>query len=181
MFRFRKQFIFKRLTSSLSIQLNEKIVESLDQKTQTPLKKLVLELQNKHPDHILLIQNGMFYEIYDSGGYLDHVSNILGLKVAIKKNIRNGFPKFAGFPCVSLKSNLEALLKNNKTVAVVDQFLCPLPAENIDRKITRIYTPGTIIEDADLNENSFLLAISCNQDQVGISWLDVNTGQVQLI
>jgi DNA mismatch repair ATPase MutS len=93
---------------------------------------------------------------------LDEVAQILGIRVGNRKNVKNPeFSRQAGFPTYAANSHIQMLLKYNYTVAIVDQVGENALQSYQDRRITRIITPGTIIEDSQLEsaDNNFLLSI----------------------
>lgn len=148
--------------------------------------------QEQYPSHILLCQVGSFYEIYDTGN-LDMVSSILNLRIAKHKHKSNSIgytsPRFAGFPVSSLKHNLNVLLKENFSIAIVDQYGKHKLHDHIVRKISRVITPGTLLADEDLigTENNFLLSLYVQIDKkpsktlkIGMAYLDVTTGEFLL-
>ena len=151
----------------------------------TNLKREIDDIQAKYPSHILLIQVGMFYEIYDCNGYLEEIAELLGLRIANhQKGIdnENRYTKFAGFPMHQLKTYVNILIKKGKTVGIVDQFVPDQNTGIIRRKITRILTPGTLLEedfDGIESQNNFLLSIHAEpgSSKVGLSWIDVTTGE----
>ena len=156
-------------------------VQQLVAPTYTRLIQEIADLQRQNPDHVMLVQVGSFYEIYDLGGYLDEVSRMLGLRIAVQK-LRKDPVRFAGFPMVSLRDYLTALLQNGKTVALVHQVGRDYLGGNktLKRAVTRIVTPGTILEDdGAMNgaENSFLLSIAGPTARLGLAWMDVSTGE----
>ena len=157
-------------------------------RSKTPLKREIDELQMKNPDHILLVQVGMFYEIY--GAYVDEIASILGLRIGIHKGAEGSdhrFSRFAGFPTVSLRTHLDVLLKSGKTVAICDQVKQP-SSDYIYRKVTRIVTPGTMVDDSDLDvDNNFLLSVfpqrqsnKTGSSKFGLAYLDVSTGEFNI-
>lgn len=156
-------------------------------KTHTNLKKQIDAIQAQHPTHILFVQVGMFYEIY--GEYMEEMASLLGLRVAVHKSSSNEtedhrYHKFTGFPMISLRNHLDTLLANGKTVAIVDQLRPIPPSTTILRKVTRIITPGTLVDENDLkdNDNNFLLSVYPTEkgNSVGLAWLDVSTGEFNL-
>jgi MutS domain I len=131
----------------------------------TSLKREIDQLQTQYPNHVLLVQVGMFYEIYNN---VDEIAQILGLRIANNKTRHDGqdcFNRFAGFPTISLKSHLECLVQHGKTVAIAtQQKQSPPQSDVIIRKVTRIVTPGTMIDELDSKdqENHYLLSLfSC--------------------
>jgi DNA mismatch repair ATPase MutS len=95
-----------------------------------------------------------------------------------------------GFPLVHLQKHLNTLVqRSNLFVALCEEFPRPVPPgakPMYDRRVARIVTPGTLIDEPFLNhyENNYLLAISSNtshslegRDDVGLAWIDVSTGE----
>jgi len=95
----------------------------------------------------------------------------------------------AGFPVQHLDKYLKVLVQQNKRfVAMCEEFRKPgVPQTNFertfDRRVTRVLTPGTLIDESFLNhyENNYLLAVGRPEDvdglRLGLAWLDVSTGE----
>ncbi|KAL5032685.1 MutS protein 1 [Batrachochytrium dendrobatidis] len=156
--------------------------------TLTPLMQEISDLQKHNPEHILLVQVGSFYEIYDIGGYLDEIAGLLSLRIATMKGKRDPV-RMAGFPMHCYKDYVTSLINNGKTVALVQQVGkdYSISSKSFVRAVTRIITPGTMIDDnmaSDVAENSFLLSIvspvvvsSLQKSKIGLAWMDVSTGE----
>lgn len=94
-----------------------------------------------------------------------------------------------GFPLVHLDKHLKVLVQQNKRfVAMCEEFPCHSEGtRTFDRRVTRVVTPGTLIDEPFLNpfENNYLLAIGIQgtgealrtDSQVGLAWIDVSTGE----
>ncbi|KAJ1817257.1 MutS protein 1, partial [Coemansia sp. RSA 2675] len=119
------------------------------------------EYRQKYPDCVLLVRVGDFYELYfeqadDIGGH------ILGLQVVDKK-FRAGSVRFTGFPARSLLRYVEILVvRHGLSVALCEQFQEPM-RRSFTRKVTRIITPGTLIDDqclTDTRVHNYILCIA---------------------
>lgn len=91
---------------------------------------------------------------------------------------------FAGFPLQHLDRHLATLVNDHGfAVAICEEFLNDNNDEKIKfkRRVTRIITPGTLIDESFLQQdkNNFLLAISLDEktNHVGLAWIDITTGQ----
>jgi DNA mismatch repair protein MutS len=154
-------------------------------RTPTQLKREIDSIQFKYPQHILLVQVGMFYEIYDCGNYLDTIAQLLDLRIGIHKSsigADHRYSRFAGFPMSQLRNYLKPLIANGYTVAIVNQLEPDSITNQIKRRVSRIITPGTVLdEDMDLRvDNNFLLSIylkTAKSRSIGMSWIDVSTGE----
>lgn len=176
--RYATRVPLKKIKISIASANNPPVIE---ERQPTKLKKELDALQSQHPNHILLVQVGMFYEIYDCGNYLDEVSNLLNLRIAHHKSSDSindhRYMRFAGFPMVSLKSYLPTLLTSGKSVAIVNQTVKDSLSNTVSRRVARIITPGTVLDELDTltNENNFILAIRSNHStrskRIGLTWL----------
>lgn len=116
------------------------------------------------------------------------VSKLLNIKLT-SKSWGGQRVLMCGFPILHLHKYLRILVKKNKRcVAMCEEFLRePLkgPKSGFDRRVVRIVTPGTLIDEPFLNadENNYLLSVGtmgpleCTTDAVGLSWIDVSTGE----
>lgn len=89
-----------------------------------------------------------------------------------------------GFPLLQLERHLKVLIRGHqRNVALCEEF--KLAEGRFERRVTRVLTPGTLIDEAFLNpyENNFVLSIGCSTnsvdagDPIGLSWMDVSTGE----
>ncbi|KAF9586684.1 DNA mismatch repair ATPase msh1 [Lunasporangiospora selenospora] len=149
-------------------------------KKTTPLRKQIIELEATHPDCVLLIRVGEFYELYDHNAV--ECGHLLGLKIATKVFGSESVP-FTGFPIRQLDRHLETLVgKHSLKVALCEQFHDGVRGNSrtFRRSVHRIITPGTLIDEQflDQTENNWLLAVASDRSSrlLGLSWLDLSTG-----
>lgn len=145
----------------------------------TPMMKQFYDLKAKHPDAVLLFRCGDFYETYMEDAVT--ASRILGLTLTHRSNKgRTGQTEMAGFPHHALDTYLPRLVRAGKRVAICDQLEDPkLTKKLVKRGITELVTPGVVLGDSVLNsrENNFLAAIHFGKSSIGISLLDISTGE----
>jgi len=142
----------------------------------TPMMKQFLDLKEQYYDCILLFRAGDFYEtFYDDAKVAAKVLNITLTK--------RGDTPMAGVPYHSIKPYIKKLIENNFKVALCEQLEDPkLTKGLVKRGVTRIITPGTILEDEYLssNENNFIFCIYNPKnisEKYGISLVDITTGE----
>jgi len=143
----------------------------------TPMMKQYQQSKNEIPDDaILLFRMGDFYEMFfEDASKASAIMNITLTK-------RGGVP-MAGFPYHSLEKHLPILLKAGVKVAIAEQMEDPKLAKGlVKRQITRVITPGTIIDDAALmpDKNNFLVAIVFSKNKFGLASLDISTGEFKV-
>ena len=145
---------------------------------ETPMMKQFNEIKEKHPDAILLFRVGDFYETFERDAI--DASEILGITLTRRANGSASFIELAGFPHHALDTYLPKLVRAGRRVAICDQLEDPKTTKTlVKRGVTELVTPGVSINDNILNhkENNFLCAIHFDRKQLGISFLDISTGE----
>ena len=145
----------------------------------TPMMKQFHDLKAKHPDAILLFRCGDFYETYCDDAVT--ASQILGITLTRRNNGKSSSPtEMAGFPHHALDTYLPRLIRAGHRVAICDQLEDPkLTKKLVKRGITELVTPGVAMSDNVLSarENNFLAAVNFGKQAVGLSLLDISTGE----
>ncbi len=139
----------------------------------------------KYPDAMLLFRVGDFYETF--GEDAKKAAEILGIILTKRGAGSDSETALAGFPHHSLNTYLPKLVKAGMRVAICDQLEDPKMTKTIvKRGVTELVTPGVSLNDEVLQskKNNFLAAIhfhtsirSATNKQIGISFLDVSTGE----
>ncbi len=151
----------------------------MDNAPLTPMMKQYREAKAQiPPDAILLFRLGDFYEMF----FEDAVKASTIMELTLTK--RNGYA-MCGFPYHALPTQLPRLLAANVKVAIAEQTEDPKFATGIvKRAITRIITPGTVVDSSALNpaENNFLIALSSSKDGAknALASLDISTGEFKV-
>ena len=144
----------------------------------TPMMKQFHDLKAKHPDAVLLFRCGDFYETYCADAIT--ASQVLGITLTKRNNKGNAATEMAGFPHHALDTYLPRLIRAGFRVAICDQLEDPkLTKKLVKRGITELVTPGVAMGDNVLNsrENNFLAAIHFGKASLGLSLLDISTGE----
>jgi DNA mismatch repair protein MutS len=145
---------------------------------ETPLMKQYNEIKRKYPDACLLFRVGDFYETFGEDAV--RASKILGIVLTKRGAGSETETALAGFPHHSLNTYLPKLVKAGLRVAICDQLEDPKMTKTIvKRGVTELVTPGVSMNDEVLNSksNNFLAAIYFGKKNIGISFLDVSTGE----
>ena len=144
----------------------------------TPMMKQFFDLKAKHPDAVLLFRCGDFYETYCEDAIT--ASKILGITLTRRNNGASAGSEMAGFPHHALDTYLPKLVRAGRRVAICDQLEDPkLTKKLVKRGITELVTPGVALNDNVLNykENNFLAAVHFGKTAMGVSFLDISTGE----
>lgn len=145
---------------------------------ETPLMKQYNEIKAKYPDACLLFRVGDFYETFGEDAV--RASKILGIVLTKRGAGSETETALAGFPHHSLNTYLPKLVKAGLRVAICDQLEDPKMTKTIvKRGVTELVTPGVSMNDEVLQAkvNNFLASIYFNSKSIGISFLDVSTGE----
>ena len=135
-------------------------------------------IKNRYPDAMLLFRVGDFYETF--GEDAKKAAGVLGITLTKRGAGSETETALAGFPHHSLNTYLPKLVKAGMRVAICDQLEDPKMTKTIvKRGVTELVTPGVSLNDEVLQTktNNFLAAVHFDKKQLGISFLDVSTGE----
>ena len=136
------------------------------------------EIKRKYPDACLLFRVGDFYETFGEDAI--RASKILGIVLTKRGAGSETETALAGFPHHSLNTYLPKLVKAGLRVAICDQLEDPKMTKTIvKRGVTELITPGVSMNDEVLQSrsNNFLASVYFGKKQLGVSFLDVSTGE----
>ncbi len=157
---------------------NSKNLAKSKAKKVTPLMKQYNAIKTKYPDAMLLFRVGDFYETF--GNDAVKAAGVLGITLTKRGAGSDSETALAGFPHHSLNTYLPKLVKAGMRVAICDQLEDPKMTKKIvKRGVTELVTPGVSLNDEVLQskKNNFLAAVHFDKKQLGISFLDVSTGE----
>lgn len=132
----------------------------------------------KYPDAMLLFRVGDFYETF--GEDAKKAAKVLGIILTKRGAGSETETALAGFPHHSLNTYLPKLVKAGMRVAICDQLEDPKMTKTIvKRGVTELVTPGVVLNDEVLQSktNNFLASIHFGEKLLGVSFLDVSTGE----
>jgi len=145
----------------------------------SPLMEQYYREKKLYPDTLLLFRVGDFYETFAEDAVIVARDLNITLTSRQKDDEGNKIP-LAGVPYHALEVYLAKLIRAGHKVAICDQVEDPKLAKGlVKREITRVVTPGTIIEPALLDEscNNFLASVVQDAGRMGLAFVDVSTGE----
>src|SRR5207244_941373 len=145
----------------------------------TPAMKQYWAAKLAHPDAILLFRLGDFYEIFFQDAI--EAAPIMGITLT-SRPMREGRQPMCGVPHHSWQTYVGRLLRAGKKVVLGDQGEAATGKQVVKREITRVLTPGTVLDDAYLEPGSsnWLVAAWTQGVEAGLAACDVSTGELQL-
>lgn len=148
----------------------------------TPMMQQYLRIKADHQDKLLFYRMGDFYELF-----FDDARKVAGLLniTLTRRGQSNGSPiPMAGVPYHAAESYLAKLIKLGESVAICEQIGDPATSKGpVERQVVRIVTPGTVSDEALLEErrDNLLVAIAAQQQQFGLAILDITNGRFYIL
>lgn len=140
----------------------------------TPLMTQYYDVRSKYPGIILFFRLGDFYEMFDEQA--KEVSAILGLTLTA----RHGVP-MCGIPYHAANNYIVRLLAAGKKIGICEQTSTASDKNTklFERRVTRIITPGTVMEDTllDANQSNYLVQVSIFPSGWALACVEVSTGE----
>ena len=147
----------------------------------TPLMRQYFAAKAEYPDTLVFFRMGDFYELfYDDAR---RAARLLDITLT-QRGASAGAPiPMAGVPYHAVEGYLARLIKLGESVAICEQIGDPALAKGlVERKVVRVVTPGTVTDEALLEErrDNLLLAIAAGKSSFGLAWVDLAAGRFLL-
>ena len=158
------------------------MIEPAEKINHTPMMQQYLRIKAQHPDVLLFYRMGDFYEMfYDDAR---RAAELLDIALT-QRGASAGAPiPMAGVPVVTLDGYLAKLVRKGQSVAICEQRGDPGKSKGpMDREVVRIVTPGTVTDEALLEERrDTVVASVCGRDgRYGLAWLDLSAGRFSVM
>ena len=147
----------------------------------TPMMRQYMRIKAQHPNELLFYRMGDFYELFFEDA--QKASDLLDITLTARgKKEGNPIP-MCGVPHHSADNYLSKLIKNGVSVAICEQVGDPQTTKGpVERKVMRVLTPGTVTDEALLDEKSenLLVSVAQRDETFGIASLDICSGSFQI-
>ncbi|WP_373018148.1 DNA mismatch repair protein MutS [Thiomicrorhabdus sp.] len=146
----------------------------------TPMMQQYLAIKAEHPDHLLFYRMGDFYELFHDDA--KKAAELLDITLTARGKSGGQPIPMAGIPHHSADGYLAKLVKLGESVAICEQVGDPANSKGpVERKVVRVITPGTLVEEALLEDRSenLLAAITQANEVYGLAYLDVASGRFE--
>jgi DNA mismatch repair protein MutS len=147
----------------------------------TPMMQQYMRIKAQHPNELLFYRMGDFYELFFEDA--QKASDLLDITLTARgKKEGNPIP-MCGVPHHSADNYLSKLIKNGVSVAICEQVGDPQTTKGpVERKVMRVLTPGTVTDEALLDEKSenLLVSVAQRDETFGIASLDICSGSFQI-
>lgn len=156
----------------------QNITDSLkDVKAHTPMMQHYLEIKSQYPDMLVFYRMGDFYELFFNDAI--NASSLLGITLTSRGQSAGNPIKMAGMPFHAVSQYISKLVKLGKSIVIVDQVGEVTGKAPVERKVTKIITPGTLTDEALLEDkkDNTLTCLYQVKNNFGIASLSLAAGK----
>lgn len=153
------------------------MIEETSPPKKSPLMLQYDKIKNNHQDKLLFFRMGDFYELFNEDAEI--ASKVLGITLTARGKSEDAAP-LAGIPYHALEQYLPKVIKAGYKAAICEQIEDPALAKGIvKRAVTRIITPGTLIEENLLSSktNNYIVGVYQLDSLIGVCAADISTGE----
>ena len=146
-------------------------------KKVTPVRKQYLQIKSQHPDAIVFFRLGDFYEAFDEDAEI--AARELDLVLTSRPVAKNHRVPMAGVPHHAVEGYIARLIEKGYRVAIAEQMDQTTSSGLVAREVTRVVTPGTVVEPALLEEKraNYLASVIVDEERAGLAYTDITTGE----
>lgn len=145
----------------------------------TPMMQAYLKIKNEHPDKLVFYRMGDFYEMFFEDAHT--ASKLLGITLTKRGNSGDEPIHMAGIPFHALEGYLNKAVNKGCSVVICEQMPGSETGKGIMiRKVTRIITPGTVLDTGvlDAKETKYLASLYKRGDKIEIAWINFASGEM---
>ncbi|MBB1269171.1 DNA mismatch repair protein MutS [Shewanella sp. SR44-3] len=153
-------------------------IDSSELEKHTPMMRQYLTMKAAHPEMLLFYRMGDFYELFYEDAKL--ASELLGISLTARGKSGGDPIPMAGLPYHAVEGYLAKLVQIGQSVAICEQVGDPATSKGpVERKVVRLVTPGTLTDEALLQERQDNLLAAIYQGKVGFGYatLDISSGR----
>ncbi|MCL1061235.1 DNA mismatch repair protein MutS [Shewanella benthica] len=153
-------------------------IDTQNLEKHTPMMRQYLTLKAENPEMLLFYRMGDFYELfYDDA---KRASELLGISLTARGKSGGDPIPMAGLPYHAVEGYLAKLVQLRVSVAICEQIGDPATSKGpVERKVVRLVTPGTLTDEALLQErqDNLLAAVYHGKAGFGYATLDLSSGR----
>jgi DNA mismatch repair protein MutS len=140
-----------------------------------------LRVKAEHPDKLVFYRMGDFYELFFDDA--ERAARLINITLTSRGQSAGAPIPMAGVPYHAVEQYLARLMKLGESVVIVEQIGDPATSKGpVERKVSRIVTPGTVTDAGllDARRDSLLAALLMTKDRAGIAWVNLASGALRL-
>lgn len=143
----------------------------------TPMQEQYNRIKEEAAGAVVLFRMGDFYETFNEDAVI--VSKILGITLTGRGKSETRTP-MAGIPYHALPNYLPKLIEAELKIAIADQMEEPQPGKLVERQVTKLITPGTILDEnsLDASKNNYIAALYIEDKNIALVYCDLSTAEL---
>ncbi len=147
-------------------------------KKYTPMIQAYLNIKKEHVGKLVFYRMGDFYELFFEDAVI--ASKVLNITLTQRANANGNDIPMAGVPFHSVDTYIQKAVSRGHTVVIVEQFGEVKPGKIVERKVSKIITPGTVLDNGILDDkdSKYILSISKQFDRVDLAWINFSSGEI---
>ena len=159
---------------------NVKLSEIIDRNKLSPMMQQYMDTKDNYYDCLLFYRLGDFYELFFEDAKI--ASKVLDIALTARNCGNEEKAPMCGVPYHSVDAYIAKLIENGFKVAICEQISEPSPGKIVEREVTRIITPGTVIETEILDEksNNYIISLCKKDNSIGMAYSDISTGEFKI-
>lgn len=144
----------------------------------TPMIQAYLQIKKEHVGKLVFYRMGDFYELFFDDAVI--ASKVLNITLTQRANANGNDIPMAGVPFHAVDTYIQKAVSRGHTVVIVEQFGEVKPGKIVERKVSKIITPGTVLDNGILDdkESKYILSISKQFDRVDLAWINFSSGEI---
>lgn len=154
-------------------------MEENELRKHTPMMQAYLKIKKDFPDKLVFYRMGDFYELFFEDAI--EASRILGITLTKRGTSDDSPIPMAGVPFHAVDAYIHKAVNNNKSVVICEQVGEATPGKGLmERKVARIITPGTVIDNGVLQDKEIkiLASIFVRGKNAEIAWMNFASGEI---
>lgn len=162
--------------------MNNAKANKAQESKHTPMMQQYFKIKAEHPDQLLFYRMGDFYELfYDDA---KKAAKLLDISLTARGKSGGEPIPMAGIPYHAAEAYIAKIVRAGESVVICEQIGDPATSKGpVERQVARIVTPGTLSDEALLDEtrDNLLAAIDLNQGKFGMALVDISSGRFSLL
>ncbi|WP_027858808.1 DNA mismatch repair protein MutS [Marinobacterium jannaschii] len=148
----------------------------------TPMMQQYLRIKAQHPEQLVFYRMGDFYELFFDDA--KKAAELLDISLTARGKSAGEPIPMAGVPFHAAENYIARLVREGESVVICEQIGDPATSKGpVERAVARIVTPGTLSDEAFLDEHrdNLLIAVTQSEAQYGIALVDISSGRFSLL
>ena len=162
------------------MEKHAKLSEIVDKNKLSPMMQQYVDTKDNYYDCLLFYRLGDFYELFFDDAKI--ASKVLDIALTARNCGNDEKAPMCGVPYHAVESYIAKLIENGYKVAICEQVSTPVAGKIVEREVTRVITPGTVIETEILDEksNNYILSSYKMGEKIGVAYSDISTGEFRV-